>query len=875
MQGNGLARRLALAIACLLAILAPIPFGATHPMAIVALALTLATALGLLLLGRNHLPRPPTRFAWLAILTIALALFQLVPLPAPVVETLSPRLAAEARESLAFPGADATLVGAEASIARLAGDERPETSWRPLSVDPDGSIDGTERLTIALAAFFLGLLAVSDSRDRRLLVGAVALSAFLQAVYGLAESLSGNFHALYYTRVHYIPLASGTFICPNHFAALLSLGLFCLLGLLSELWLRGEDRTSDRLAKTALAATAAGVILVAMIWSSSRAGLAAAAFGIVVFAGLALWRFGGGRSRIVGALLVSSLLVALVSGAIWIRPPEPLANDVENVAIDLDGRLSIWRSTTEIVKAFPLVGSGIGTYRHIHPFFRNPTFTTRTRHSHNDYYEWISDMGLVGAPLLLGWLTLLVTGAAVALRRQRGLVLTIALGAAFAALALHEVVDFSLQLSGVAVPAFLLAGAWLTPLGWGPQRRTSRDPRTWRRSLVFVALTLVGLGALTLWGLRPLPPRPEQSASALTESGHLRRWARGVVDDIISTWQSEGRIDIADANNAAQPLGAALLSLQKGCQRAPLRGELRLSLWLATQSLAALHPPEERLGQELSQLSDYYLHRAEELAPYDRQRQLKLIRTWLLAGKPSEARRISRKLLAMDPYKADEVYELLGGDSLDLADLMEATPNQAGAALRLARYLAGKRRDQVGAQIVLERALARDPDNWSLRVHGALRLDHRGRFTEALALLDEGPAPGPIEEADQRSAVWARALAHAGLGEIDRLDSLLPKLKQWGFSSSETAYLRGRTFVAAGRPEEAIEPFMASLDPRNTPLREGEHLRALLELGRIERQRGHYDKALTYFRQVREIRPENPQALAFFREIEAKLPRSR
>ncbi|MDQ7086788.1 MAG: hypothetical protein Q9Q13_02570, partial [Acidobacteriota bacterium] len=346
-------------------------------MAVILLALATATGLALLWTDRSRLARPPAAFALLITVTGAWIGFQFVPLPPTAVDWLSPRLAAEARASLCRPDEDPRLAQGERELSAVAGGERDETTWHPLVADPDGGLDGLLRLAMAFGAFCLGLLAVRDDRDRRLLLAAIGASASLQAVYGLAESLSGHHHIFTWAKQHYRPLASGTFICPNHFAALLSLGLFALLGLLIEV-LRAGPGAGDRRAKTSLAATVAGVILIAMIWSSSRAALGAAALSMLLF----FWllrsgrREGGGLGW-TGIAAGAALIIALVAGAAWIRPPEPLANDVENISVDMGGRVGIWGSAVAIVGDFWRSGSGIGTFRYLHPLYRRAASNTR------------------------------------------------------------------------------------------------------------------------------------------------------------------------------------------------------------------------------------------------------------------------------------------------------------------------------------------------------------------------------------------------------------------------------------------------------------------------------------------------------------------
>lgn len=859
MRGNG--RQLALGIACLLAVVAPLPFGATRPMALVSLGLILAAAAVLLWIDRSDLARPPARFLWLTVLTVAWILLQLVPLPPTLLVSASPRLAEQARASLSLPGEPEDLALSERKLAEFAGGERDETSWHPIAADPDGGLDGALRLGLALAAFCLGLLAVRDSRDRRWLVAAVGVSAFLQAVYGLAESLSGHHHIFFWAKVHYRPLASGTFICPNHFAALLSLGLFAFLGLLAELWQKEDEKGgSDRRAKTSLAATAAGIVVVGMIWSSSRAGLAAAAVGVALLAALLLPRLARRRASAPALIATGVLVAGLVAGAVWIRPPQPLANDVENITVDIGGRTMIWRSGVEIAKDFWRTGSGIGSFRYVHPLYRPATASSRFVHAHNDYLEWVADTGVIGALLLLAWLAALTVTAVQIRRRERGKAMSAALIAALTALALHETVDFSLQLPGVAIPAFLLGGALFAPASWGPGRPASTGPQAWPRLLIALGAALLAGTGWMLYALRPLPAVASARAiSTPVDAEHARRWAREQIDHVL---RASRKGDPLEKESALPLLGGAYLSLQRVARRAPLRGDLRITEWLAAQSLLSLDPARVRTEPELALVVPYYLERAEALAPADRRRRLVLARYWLLAGNAPQARRVIRGLLEMKPSLAREAYDLLGGEDLPLADLMGATPNTPLAALQLSRYLAAVRRDPVGAQIVLERALGRHPGDWRLRVAFANRLSSRHRDEQALEVLDE--APPPEDPTLRRHSLDARARALSALGRLSDLEPVLDRLERLGAPSSALAMYRGIGWLRAGKRAEAIAALEQALAEQRPPLEGPQRLRALILLGQQWQKEGEYRKALEFFRQAREIDPEHPAVKKFF-----------
>ncbi len=866
MSFNG--RSAALVLAVGLALVAPLPFGGTPPLAVILLALAVAAGLALLWSDRAGLARPPVAFAWLIALTGGWIAFQFVPLPPAAVDLLSPRLAAEARASLARSDEDPTLAAGERELCAVAGGERDESNWHPLVADPDGGLDGALRLALAFGAFCLGLLAVRDGRDRRLLMAAIGTSAFLQAVYGLAESLSGHHHIFTWAKQHYRPLASGTFICPNHFAALLSLGLFALLGLLIEVLLARPD-AGDRRAKTSLAATVAGVILIGMIWSSSRAALAAASVGAVLLFILLRPRRGtGGGLGWIGIAAGVALIAALVAGAAWIRPPEPLANDVENISVDMGGRVGIWGTAVAVVEDFWRSGSGIGTFRYLHPLYRRAESNTRFVHAHNDYLEWISDTGLPGALLLAAWMAALGLAAWRILRSGGSeRLLSVAMVAGLVALALHEVVDFSLQLPGVAIPAALLAGALLAPAAWGPGRPAGSGPAAWPRVVLVLALVIVTLTGLRLVGLRPLPVRPDSAPAQPVAAEPARRWARQQIDRVLRQAAARNR-GAGDEQQARQALSAAWLTLQRAARRAPLRGDLRITQWLAVQSLAALDASRLASHPEVGQLLEYYLDRAVELAPADRQRRLVLARKWMLAGRPDKARRVVRGLLEMRPSMATEAWEILGGARLSLSDLMQATPNTPEAAAQLARFLLTAKKDPMGARIVLSRALERHPEAWQLRVALAQRQSAARHNERALEILDQRPLPE--DPRWRRAALRTRIQALAALGRVGELREAIDALESGGEARSWLDYYRALGHVRQGEKEQAISLLERATSAQKDPLPELTRLRALILLGQLERGRGEYRKALDAYRRARKIDPSHPEVERFFAELSSR-----
>ncbi|MDH3283161.1 MAG: O-antigen ligase family protein [Acidobacteriota bacterium] len=860
-----------LPVALSLVLLAGLPFGGTPTWWRCALALAIAAVLALVASDRRAKPRVPKALAALVAATSLLGALYLLPVPPTVLRALAPSLAARAEASLALPGEPAGLAEAERALVHLAGGERAEPSWRPLAADPDSAALGYLHLLLGLGALTVGLLAVRTTRDRRLFAGTLALTAAAQACYGLAEALSGHRHILHVPKVHFPELPSGTFVSPNHFAALISLGLFATIGLLLSRsgtpGAEGRDRIQGA-ARQVLLLTISAVIVIALAWSSSRAALASAGVAAVALGASLAWR--GVRwsgSIVLRALACGALALLLIGTAVVVRPPEPLVKELGETPLGLKGRAEMARTTWTVIRENPLVGTGPGTYRWLHALHRPEGMATTTVHAHCDYLEWWSETGVAGVVLAIAWIAALVIGIAASVRHAPDRTTVVSMSAGLLALGLHETVDFSLRLPGVLVPAALLAGALVAPVPRGPTRRPpTPGPDRWTRPLAIglaTLLTLVGCAALA--GHREIQLDEDPTGSvigALSSAESQRRWARRRVDSVLAAVRG-GRPPSAE--KVVDQVGPAVVALQRAARRAPLRGEVRLTSWVASRTLLASSGTAPPDGERFAPLLQHYLTRAEELAPASRSRRQLLIKYWLLDGNVAEARRVARVLLEAAPDRAARVYQLLGGARLELADLMEATPNRARAALELADYLTRERDDRVGAQVVLERALSRHPDHEELRRQLVGTLHARKLYEPALEILAGGLPPSGRD--DRLARMRLRAVILTRLQRWDGVESLIEELGREGEEPLRLELLRARTLLARDESDEALRILRSLVDGSPASLPHASRVDALVLIGRELERLNRLTEALAYYRRAQELDPRDPRVTRFFERL--------
>jgi hypothetical protein len=450
---------------------------------------------------------------WAGILLVLYIAFQLVPMPPSLLKVLSPKT------HLLY---ELTLAGwpKKPAYSEISAHEEPSPQeatwdwngrlfpdgWRPIALN---RYQGWEALLKAggyLMVFFLVTLH-PWSRPRRhgslavpsavwFLCDAILVTAFLVSIVAIFQKVFWNGKILWvfapYDWYGDIPSTqerlSGPFVNPNHLSSYLGMGL--PMGLwrvfsLSQDRVLGNQPVRQDFKSFLLGLTAVVrgrnlllifsliVMLGVVIGTGSRGGWAGLMVGGTV---LSLFLLIGdrsrrsNRSRVVAAriaVVVVSVIVAalvLIGGESRRVADERLASIVRANPTD---RIHGWPNVWEMIKEFPVFGVGIGSWEDLYPAYKNPPDMTIWDHAHNDYLEWISEVGIVGGLISL-WLVVSLfvnrfrkaefhrdNRSQDAHRRRLG---AVSLLTSVIVLMVHEVVDFNLHIPAIAFLFSILAG---------------------------------------------------------------------------------------------------------------------------------------------------------------------------------------------------------------------------------------------------------------------------------------------------------------------------------------------------------------------------------------------------------------------------------
>lgn len=344
-----------------------------------------------------------------------------------------------------------------ADAADVIGMAQP---WRPISLTPDLTLNSLLAVLPPLAAL-LGTATLERSRQGWTIAALAALIA-VSGILGMFQFADGPASVLRTYRITNNDVGTGLFANRNHNALLLAIGVPLTLWLAT----RRPRRPIYAGVRYGISAAVLAFLLVSIMVTGSRAGIALAAIGLVGGM-LLLWRegvFARVDRRLIGggaALAAAAIAVAALQTVRFER--------FSAATIEGDSRLMLLPDVLATVRRFFPVGAGFGSFDPVFRAQERPETLTPSyiNHAHNDAFEIVIESGVAGALMLLAAL-LLFTRASWQVWRSpiRG---STTLGLArlatiiIAMIAMHSLTDYPLR-TPIMASILALTSCWLA---WG------------------------------------------------------------------------------------------------------------------------------------------------------------------------------------------------------------------------------------------------------------------------------------------------------------------------------------------------------------------------------------------------------------------------
>jgi O-antigen ligase len=424
---------------------APLPFGGVTSWAEASLQTLAFCALAL---SMTAIERPadlrPVVLPAAALAAIALlGMLQALPWPARVVALLAPGHARLHEQAAALLGA------AAAGPARL-------------TLAPAASRGAALTWAATAACLLAGAAAGRRRARRRWLGGAVVVAALFEIFFGARNANAGE-RNLWGVEV---PVTAarlrGTFFNPNHLALYLEIALAVVFawGWWAARRARAEVAIDRRVLSLAPPVLVWLTLFAGLSFTASRAGLVAALAGVVVQGVLLAMA----QRRWAPAVLAAAAVIAGLGAALAVGLQAGPARILATLPFDvsLEARRQAWSATVALWQAFPLTGTGLGTFRDAFTLVQPAELDTTWWHAHSGPLELLATTGLAGLLLAGAGLAALVLRLLAVLRRGRrseDMAAGLAVLGALAAVGVHEWFDFGVTMPANALTLAVLAGA--------------------------------------------------------------------------------------------------------------------------------------------------------------------------------------------------------------------------------------------------------------------------------------------------------------------------------------------------------------------------------------------------------------------------------
>lgn len=436
----------------------PLPFGSNVDAAFVPLVvppLALCAAAALLRLrdaASLRFNRPYRTWSIAAAIVLAIVAIQLVPMPAGLASVVSP-------ESHAIWSAADRVIGAEGS--------------HPISINPAATRYELFRLIALFAVFQAAVLTIYTYGRRLAFAAALCAAGVFEALYAVREAATQHYEIWGWTNQLIFNRPSGTFVNPNHFAHYAAIVLPFAIYLGAIAWrnaANGRPLAFGRHVAAllerqfllfAVAAASALACIAAILLSQSRGALLSVVAGMALMLGALT-----SRESVKPLLLAVLAFVLVIAGvAAYLGAQRTIAR-FESTDADmstLGGRRTGIEAALRVWRAFPLFGSGAGTFADVVSIGQDTDVAKLYRHAHDDYAEAAATTGVFG----LLFVAAFFAGTVQAFRRDsaswRARAFTVASLTSITIAAVHALFDFNFYIPANAATLAAIAGAAVAP----------------------------------------------------------------------------------------------------------------------------------------------------------------------------------------------------------------------------------------------------------------------------------------------------------------------------------------------------------------------------------------------------------------------------
>jgi len=172
--------------------------------------------------------------------------------------------------------------------------------------------------------------------------------------------------------------------------------------------------------------------------------------------------------RVLQIIFIIALIIIVYTGA------SSTIDRFTTEKLNQEGRFQYWTTLTRMVQDFPLWGSGLGTFAVVYPAYESGKTYGLLLHAHNDYLEFLLEIGIGGMLLLFGGIIYILINTYLGWTKRRNYkVKTMVLGGmtSILGLAIHSLTDFNLHIPANTVIFSMIISFTLILVYWRPREK--------------------------------------------------------------------------------------------------------------------------------------------------------------------------------------------------------------------------------------------------------------------------------------------------------------------------------------------------------------------------------------------------------------------
>lgn len=719
-------------------IFAPLAFGTVEPWSLTVMEISSILAFLFLLLSKLRsketffydTPGIIPLLCFLALMGI-----QLVPLPVGILKMISPETYSIYKETI------------------FAGEP---VSWVSLTVNRKATLMEFFRILSYVIFYVLTVQVLSKKDALKRTVTVLIIFASLLSLFAILQRILPNNRIYWVRELTMGGSPFGPYVNRNHYAGLMEMLFPLFLGLFL-FYKPGITYGSfrDRMAEIfniqrtnyhILLGFSAILIATSIFLTLSRTGIVSLCISMIFFGAFFFSRAANKRAGVI-IIVVFVLIILSVAWFGWtpiIERFEHIKNASGKVS---ELRIGIWKDSSNIIKDFPITGTGLGTFVDIYPKYRTISGDALADHAHSDYIELLTEGG-IPAFLVFAWFLIVLFHKSyrVFLKRREtySVYLFIAAVSGMIAILVHSLTDFNLHIGANGLYFFFLAG-----LAVSSANTRLRD----------------GLNDTYLKKTR-LPMKGLASLSMLMLLGCF----------IFQAGVTVGKMYFSSIRDTKLNKGVThrdLLSIRHAAYRASLFDPLEAQYRFATANVERLLGNDtalqlykeavgldpvcgdylERLGLMMSELGKYDLagRLFQAGIDYDVSNPARYRRyaSWLFSmGRMKEGIRITRTAVSLEPQKTKEYITLMVLDGFSDEEILVSLPERTGPHLSFADYLSGTGKDKMAEEEYI-RALRYVQKEYPIRPEYFYAVYRyymkKGRFPDALAVMQKAADALPMD----------------------------------------------------------------------------------------------------------------------------------